>query len=712
MVKCKEVELTRSMLLGARIRFSPTGASIRNQAIEIIIEQSLASVCDNSGLTEDELKKIVTLSGNTPLLRVSDLNNGLENLLKDERIMKYNDGKKVKYKLDENNYNTISQTIKTADDLLTKIVLELFNPISNQLQVYKSAFIQVLCLIFSVISESNVRIILRLKDGLDDSEAGLLLKSIYEVINSCKIPDPELFESGIKKFFHESKPKFDNLKWNMAQNYYIVKALGIDSTADILSTSVFENAIIYCDTNVLIGGLTPDNRHHNSIKELAKACEDIGIQLAATHNTLEELKGVLQHHADLLKKIIDKLPNEIIPKVQDFLLHTYLIEKDQNPNITVDEIVKRYENPIESLSEICFIKKIDDEWFNNAHQDKKTNQIAESLSKTYFMMRHRKKSKSASMHDAILLNWILKENINNANKSWLVTLDLTLAEWSTLEDNKDNNVITLDAFLQWMTPITLQNANSDTLAKLFSSAICSQLFPVENFFSLQDFQVFEDMNIEILQLPSEDVEACVREIRTKGTKLDPSKAEDREKLDGIIQKFFADPSRKYKITLEEERKKNQTLFDLLEKEKQDNKNTKDQVSLLTDQITSLKDIVTAKGNDLDNANSCISSLTEDLNMIKEDIIKKDKLDKWRNDRKILKNSTISILCSGIITWTIFVFILFIFVIKNISNFSFYAVILNSLTLFGLPSIILVPIFKFILGEDKMNLLKNWNKNEP
>lgn len=45
-----DTAVSRSILLGARIRFPPSGASIRNQAIERIIEQNLVSAEAAGGL--------------------------------------------------------------------------------------------------------------------------------------------------------------------------------------------------------------------------------------------------------------------------------------------------------------------------------------------------------------------------------------------------------------------------------------------------------------------------------------------------------------------------------------------------------------------------------------------------------------------------------------------------------------------------------------
>ncbi len=81
------------------------------------------------------------------------------------------------------------------------------------------------------------------------------------------------------------------------------------------------------------------------------------------------------------------------------------------------------------------------------------------------------------------------------------------------------------------------------------------------------------MEIETAQLPVEDVEACVREIRKVGPNLDPGRAEDREKIAKTIQRFFANPGTKFKRALADLETKNTELTQALSKETESRKQT-------------------------------------------------------------------------------------------------------------------------------------------
>lgn len=579
---CDDATVKRSVLLGARIRFSPSGASVRSQAIERIIEQNLAAAEATDGLTEQELENMVTLGGQLSVLRTSDVIQGLDSLDRAKRVLTIPEGKKRRYKLSNEAKNEVTRTIIETEERTTATIRELFGKASGGEEAYSRAFIRLLCEVFSSLSELYVQIITRKQRDADLAEHKLLVAALEEVLKSEHVPDNEDFQYGVNRFFRESSPQFDQIKWNMVQNFYVAKALGIDETADLLSADIFKGSALYCDTNILIEGLSPVSRHHNSFRELAKACKNIGMDLKATHATVEELKSLINVNASDLKKVFDRIPDETQHKVSNFLLEAYLSERRKSPDLSIDDFVVRFQEPIKTMGDSFGLVEEDDHWFDDVADDQGTKSLAKDLVKQYEMMRGRPKLPNAALHDAILLLWVARENINN-HKSWVVTLDITLSEWSSRQ-NKDNfKIVTLDALLQWMTPVVSGAANEDRLSEIFAEAIRYQLLPRDTFFRLRDFRVFAEMGIETRQLPADDVEACIREIKKTGPQLDPSKAEDRERIAQIIQGYFADPGTKYQRTIHELQSKTDELSIKLENEARLRQEAEDNVKRLAEQ---------------------------------------------------------------------------------------------------------------------------------
>ena len=110
--------------------------------------------------------------------------------------------------------------------------------------------------------------------------------------------------------------------------------------------------------------------------------------------------------------------------------------------------------------------------------------------------------------------------------------------------------LTLGALLQWVAPIAAKVGLESDLTEIFAEALQSQLLPKEVILNIRDFLVFAEMGMECRELPAEDVEECVRHIKRTLPGIDMSDPADRERLFGDVQRFFADPARKYKTAIQ------------------------------------------------------------------------------------------------------------------------------------------------------------------
>jgi hypothetical protein len=233
------------------------------------------------------------------------------------------------------------------------------------------------------------------------------------------------------------------------------------------------------------------------------------------------------------------------------ILYDYKISGN---DIELDELFKSFDSPIDKLKNICDIEIVDNKWFEEIKKQKEIGIFANELIKKYTLMRKRKKYKGAALHDALILYWIktIRQD-NNKNNVWLITIDTTLPGIVPDGSSSQSFAITLPALLQWISPISLNKDQKD-FTLIFSEILKYRLLPPENFFELNDFLILDELNISCNQLPTEDVEDCLRYIRTQLPMLDPYNLKDRETLSYNVSKFFADPGRKYNRELSELRK--------------------------------------------------------------------------------------------------------------------------------------------------------------
>ena len=339
----------------------------------------------------------------------------------------------------------------------------------------------------------------------------------------------------------------------MAQNYYIAKAIGLDPSGYLLSREVFGNAVFYLDTNVIIQALEPKTRHHGSFKALSKACKNLQIHLNVCQISLNELNHVLEYQRELLEKVASQIPAETARKIRGVFYQLYKEKLEPEGTVDFQSLFDSFYHAMEELAQLYDVDLIDDEWFDNAVDEVETKQLIEEIRRLYTAKRNRPKSQTSALHDALLLRWLQLERRKSTQNIWLVTLDTSLPNYlpKQVKSPGQQLAITLDALLQWISPIVIyENNDEDEVAAIFSEVVKYQILPQEKLFDLRDFLIFSEMEWETKELPAEDVEECIRYIKNNAPDLDPSEASDREKITGEISKFFADPGRKYKQNVE------------------------------------------------------------------------------------------------------------------------------------------------------------------
>lgn len=540
----------REMLFTVKTRFSPQTQPVKETALEKIIEQNLLLSDSKNGLTLDDIQKqgILSLASGNNVIGSSGLKTSINRLIAKERILINRYGGKEHYKLSENALNELDHLTHETESRFNLVVSKLFKNTAKPLD-YVPPFLRCLSIAFSELGERYVRII---KGDVKSDEllSGRLLPSaIDRVKKEFKSIDDQVFNKAIIDFFQDSNPEYDAIKWNMAQNFYIAKVIGLEPNSRILSHELFSNSELYLDTNVIVSALEEEHEHHKSFKELSKACQKVSIRLKVCQISIDELRGFIANQRELIEKVANQIPNGTAPKVRGIFFRMYYQRLKSQGIVNFNELFSSFDAPSEDLKKVFNIDVEDDHWFDGAKNEIDTINLAKILSKRYFELRGRPKNEWAAIDDAILIRWLEKKRRDSGGNIGLVTLDTSLPG-SLEHDETKPFIITLDALLQWVSPIAVQFDDEEDFASVFSEAIKYQLLPKDTFFELRDFLMFAEMQMSCKELPAEDVEECIRYIKFNAPKLDPSKAENREKITYEISKFFADPGRKYKQEIE------------------------------------------------------------------------------------------------------------------------------------------------------------------
>jgi hypothetical protein len=545
-----DIARKRSVLFSARIRFSPEVQPVRDTAIDKIMEQNLLVADCEGGLT---LKKIeqqgtVCFAGGTPAITRHDMEVSLKRLAECNRVIVSVKLNQNKYRLSEEAREELWEMQRLTETRFSRVVGKLFKDAEEEPSSYATPFLECLCLIFSWLGEAYVRLI-KGEVGLDEL---LRLPNVSRALQDIKKKylgiNESLFETAVFSFFRDSDPDYVAIKWNMAQNHYIAKALGLDPSGYLLSKEVFGNAVLYLDTNVIIQALEPKARHYGSFNALSKACQKLQIQLKVCQISLNELQRAVDYYGEIIQKVANQIPRETTKKVSGVFYQLYREQLSSSGKIDFSELFASFLQPMGELAQSYGVTLVDDLWFGEAEHQKETEDLLKAIKLEYQAKCGRPKYSGSALHDALLLRWIQLERERSAKNTWLITLDTSLPGFlpQSMAVPTRPLAITLDALLQWISPIAIHDDIEDEVAAIFSEAVKYQLLPQESFFDLRDFLVFAEMEWSCKELPAEDVEQCIRYLKTNAPNLDPSVPTDREKIAREVTKFFADPGRKYK----------------------------------------------------------------------------------------------------------------------------------------------------------------------
>lgn len=583
----------RSVLMSARMRFSPVGAGIRDQALEKILEQNLAVAASSGGLSEKELDQILVFGKQGPTLRKTDVKQGLKLIREKGRLKEVSFGKTVKYLLSQEAQKDVDETIQASNGDFDKTCQLLFSKSPGGIVRNKVPFLRFLCTFFSLLGDLYVRKIANHITATDPDLKASLEKILDKIFKEEHVQDASSFRKIVHSFFEESNPLFDRIKWNMAQNYLVAKSLGIDRSAQLLSADALRHSTIFLDTNVLIAALVPESRHHGSFQELVKTCGSLDISLKLFSITGTEFTDTVNYHVEQFPKVFNLIPDNSLKKIRSFLIDSYSIAQEE-PQFTIGKFLEKFKNPLEQLNSNFGIDIYRDDWFEIEAEKTATKLLAIEVEQEYLKLRNRKKSHKASTHDALVLRW-LNEFSNEHEKHWFVTLDLTIPRKKAKSLGVEK-LITLDALLQWTTLQSGDSADIERLAEMYSEAIRYKLLPRDTFLDLKDFQIFSEMEIETKSLPASDVEDCIKEIKRAVPSADVNKAEDREKMEREVRKFFSRPDTEFKRKLAEQEYATKKL-----KEDFDNEQT-----VMKEQVTGLKSNLNTLNKEKTDAEKLIS----------------------------------------------------------------------------------------------------------
>jgi hypothetical protein len=181
------IDEKRAVLLNARMRFSPAGADVREQAVDRIIEQNLA-YADATGMGLTDLQSLVTSGQGVPLLASADLQAGLTRLTNRGRVREQASAGTSRYTLTEEAFGDVDRLLTEAGHRWECVLASLSSGAPGGSDAYGEAFAGVLCTVFSRLSAHDVAV---LTGKLPSPAAAnhLMDDAVTTALSASRVPD-------------------------------------------------------------------------------------------------------------------------------------------------------------------------------------------------------------------------------------------------------------------------------------------------------------------------------------------------------------------------------------------------------------------------------------------------------------------------------------------------------------------------------------------
>ena len=481
----------------------------------------------------EEIQALLAAECSMPGLSETQLYETLLRLVKAGEVLERRDDTGIRYYLEDTAASGIGNLRTQSEAQMDEIVESLFANAPNGYAIYKEPFIQSVCLIFAELAEESAALVLGEPFGAGEADPNLLDSTISTVSAYFPEVDEELLGDGLRDFFQEPDPRYSTLQLALSQNYFVVKILGLDPDGSALSREIFEDAVFYLDTNVIIGSLAPSQGRKESVEAVVDACRAAGARFAVCQVTMNELRVVQARRREDREELEAYVPAGI-----DITGVTQSGRRRAvTPPLEYDDSFLGNQDLPGSISEIFEADRADDQWFDQVRDEGWVRELTQQI-----RAKAPSKREPQGLHDALLLGWTSRQRRKFGEKALVLTIDRSLP--SVVPPQSTGRIaITHTALLQWAAPVL--GRSEENFAVAFAELTRARLLPQSQLLSLSEFRVFRELHVSSADLPVEDVVGCIRYLRKAAPVLDPRNPRDILELARHVSSYFADPGRKF-----------------------------------------------------------------------------------------------------------------------------------------------------------------------
>ena len=418
----------RQILYAALLRHSPEAGSLRERALDRFVLVALVGSSRSHAMTIHQVQGLTILAPKSPGLREDVIDETLNRLVGTGRVDHVQAGAGDCYFLTDLGRQHTDEATESAAQLFRPVLKRM---LKDTVGILRPRDGERVCRTF--ISECFARFGHQIAKAVtgdlarDGQIGGADINGAFEAaVQTVSLAEEavQTLRARCNRFLRSSEPDDANLKFRLAQSYYVVQLLEL-SPKDFnpLAEDAFRDAIFYIDTNVLLDAVMSEESA-GRFSEIVRASSSLGIELRATRATVDEGISVAARRVEDMKKVIENLPNKLLERTKDDFYWAYQVAKEKKTDLTLAEFMVRFGELPKILSElnITFEDMDANQVVGNRDVSRECQIVHDAAEST----RGWGKSDDVSLHDVCHFMLVQQER-QASKKAWFLTKDKTLS---------------------------------------------------------------------------------------------------------------------------------------------------------------------------------------------------------------------------------------------------------------------------------------------
>jgi hypothetical protein len=543
------IEEKRQVLYAVLLRYATEAEPLRDSAMERVVQAALLGSTEEKPYRIGDILKNLSFSSDGPKFRVQTIQQTLDKLIEQGKVRHKRFKTHHTYFLEQEGVDALSKAIEAATRLFDTALRRLLRDSDHlvNFKVGSEVSRNFICECFARFGKEIAKTVTGRMSHDEllrtaDITAAFSAASEGKQLNKEAL---EYIEARCYYFLKSTNPDDEKLKFYLTQGYYFTQLLGLEEGHfNPIAEQAFVDSVFYLDTNVIIPAIVTSDENTQLFEEMARMARRLGIRLRVTRATINEARRSAADHIQVIKDIVDKVPEELAFRTQNEFIRGYIEAREKNPAIFPETFMEPFDRLTEILKDrwgISLDDRIEDELIGQGDFSYFSEMIKGTTGKPRSVIRH----------DLSHYLLVLEERKTNP-KTWFLTRDGSLVQAGVkLSEDQQPFCFSLIGFLQSISPY-LTTDEEPSFVDAFSNLVVEQILPMDAMFDTQDLMVLAEMHEDIQHTPPERVIEAYEYIKRSVLHGNPWTQADIPKVTLELRKFFTSSLEEQRRTLENE----------------------------------------------------------------------------------------------------------------------------------------------------------------